>query len=106
MRDGKDPGTGDLFGELPPSAFGGKTYEPSRDFERLKGQLGRVFLLMQDGRWRTLAMIRKQTGGHDTEAAISARLRDFRKQEFGGHTVERHSCGGGLFQYRLILRRT
>lgn len=94
----------DLFRDLDPHAFGGTTYDPQRDYQRLKGQLGRVYLLMRDGKWRTLAMIRTETGDHDSEAAISARLRDFRKQEFGGHTVERRSVGNGLFVYRLIVR--
>lgn len=95
----------DLFSRLDKDVFGGETYDPGRDFERLKGQLGRVYLLMRDGKWRTLAMIRQQTGDLDSEAAISARLRDFRKKQFGGHTVLRQSFGGGLFTYRLIVRQ-
>lgn len=95
---------GELFGG-PERAFGGETYEPARDYERLRTQLADVYRLMHDGKWRTLAQIRKQTGNVHSEAAISARLRDFRKRKFGGHTVERLSLGSGLFTYRLIVRR-
>jgi hypothetical protein len=84
-------------------AFGGETYEPKRDFVRLSGQLLRVKNLMADGRWRTLPEIRNLVGG--SEAAVSARLRDLRKEKYGYHTVERESLGGGLFWYRLIINR-
>lgn len=102
-----DDDQGDLFAPPPERAFGGETYDPARDYDRLKKQLNRVFHLMQDGKWRTLSGIRTQTGGLDSEAAISARLRDFRKKKFGGHTVDRQYIGDGLFSYRLIVvRRT
>ncbi len=96
---------------LPPpeKAFGGSTYDPKRDYVRLTGQLGRVFDVMRDGEWRTLSGIKLDIWRHflkyaDTEPAISARLRDLRKEAHGGHTVERKSLGGGLFAYRLIVR--
>lgn len=95
----------DLFNyvaPIPPSkAFDGATYEPKRDYARLSGQLLKVKNLMSDGQWRTLAQIRDHTGG--SEAAISARLRDLRKEKYGNHTVDRESLGDGLFRYRLIL---
>lgn len=95
----------DLFDQPKPlRAFSGETYDPERDYERLKGQLRRVYNVMKDGNWRILAQIRARTGHRDSEAAISARLRDFRKKKFGGHTVKRLSLGGGLFIYKLILR--
>jgi biotin operon repressor len=83
-------------------AFDGETYEPEFDFDRLKGQLQRVFALMQDGKWRSLGHIAQATGG--SEAAVSARLRDLRKDKFGGHEVERQRLDGGLYLYRLIVR--
>jgi hypothetical protein len=82
-------------------AFDGESYEPSRDYERMSGQLLRVFDLMKDGQWRTLEGIASQVSG--SVAAISARLRDFRKAKFGSHTVERKNIEGGLFVYRLVL---
>jgi len=79
----------------------GNTYEPALDQERLSSQLERVKTLMQDGRWRTLAEISAITGG--TESSVSARLRDLRKDRFGGHTVNRRRLIGGLYDYQLVL---
>jgi hypothetical protein len=86
--------------------FGGGTYDRERDHDRLKTQLNDVYQLMQDGEWRTLAEIRKQTGWKHSEAAISARLRDFRKKKFGGHIVDRLYLHDGLFTYRLTVVKT
>ena len=93
----------DQFDNYTRDAFDGATYEPRRDFVRLNGQLLRVKNLMADGRWRTLPEIRNHVGG--SEAAISARLRDLRKERYGLHTVERKSLGDGLHSYRLILNQ-
>ena len=84
--------------------FDGYTYEPQFDSARLTGQLRRVFTLMVDGQWRTLEEIAFVTGG--STASISARLRDFRKQKFGGHVVDRRRLGPtkGIFEYQLIVQ--
>ena len=85
--------------------FSGSTYDPEHDGERLGGQLYRVFALMRDSEWRTLGEIASVAGG--SEAGISARLRDCRKDRFGGHTVERRRRGepkDGLWEYRLIVK--
>lgn len=81
--------------------FGGDTYDPARDGARLSGQLARVAAVMADGKWHTLAELAEKC--HGTEAAISARIRDFRKPKFGGHEVERAYVGDGLWQYRLVV---
>ena len=83
--------------------FDGPTFSPQYDVERLTSQLAKVYALMRDGRWRTLGEIADSVGG--SEAGVSARLRDFRKERFGGHSVERRRRGepsDGLFEYRLI----
>ena len=88
-----------------PLRFDGETFEPEHDRARLSGQLGRVRSLMRDGAWRTLAEIVAVVGG--SEAGVSARLRDFRKRQFGSHEVERRRRGDaadGLYEYRLILK--
>lgn len=84
----------------PAEAFDGETYEPAEDHARLKGQLWRVFQLMSDGKWRTLAEISEDAGG--TEASVSARLRDLRKEKYGSREIERERVSGGLFRYRLV----
>lgn len=77
----------------------GETYDRTEDFARLNAQHLRVYAVMQDGRWHTLKAIADRTG--DPESSISARLRDFRKDRFGGHRLDRQRRSGGLWEYRL-----
>jgi len=84
--------------------FDGSDYRPEFDDERLTGQCLRVFSVMRDARFRTLAEISAITG--DPEASISAQLRHFRKRRFGAHTVNKRCRGerkNGLFEYQLIV---
>lgn len=81
-------------------AFDGDTYEPELDFRRLYGQLMRVRMLMEDGVWRTIPQINAVVTG--SAQAISARLRDLRKEKYGGRTVERRYVARGLYEYRLV----
>jgi|ETNvirnome_2_130_1030620.scaffolds.fasta_scaffold00125_21 hypothetical protein len=91
--------------EQPDFDFDGDTYEPVFDKPRLNTLLGKVWNVMQDERWRTLAEIHVAIGGSGSEASISARLRDFRKPRFSGaYEVDRRRRGNahhGLFEYRL-----
>ena len=82
--------------------FDGATYEHERDGGRLSAQYAKVFSLMSDGRWRSLAEIARETGC--PEASVSARLRDMRKPRFGAHTVNRSYAGDGLFIYQVERR--
>lgn len=85
--------------------FDGSDYVPAVDDVRLTGQVRRVFDLMRDGGWRTLAEIERATG--DPAASISAQLRHLRKPRFGAHTVDKRARGDrvhGLWEYRLTLR--
>lgn len=87
--------------------FDGATYDARLDRVRLGAQHQRVWDLMRDGEWRTLADIAKLTGS--PEASVSARLRDFRKPKFGGHTVERRRIGdrvSGWYEYRVAVNQT
>ena len=98
----------DLFSWTPPPlpspakerAFDGATYDPRRDYERLSGQLKAVFDVMKDGRWRTLKELAAAVEG--SEAALSARLRDLRKDKYGAHTIEREHIERGLYRYRMV----
>lgn len=84
----------------------GECYVPMYDKGRLWTQHNRIFFLMQDGEWRTLSDIERHTG--DPQASISATLRDFRKERFGSHTVNKRRLGDpkrGLFEYALVLNR-
>jgi len=92
----------ELMAWVPPSIYGprnGETYNEKRDRKRLDGQAADVFSYMQHGEWRTLADIAAATG--HPEASVSARLRDLRRKQFGGYTVERRYIANGLWQYRV-----
>ena len=80
--------------------FDGQTYDRSEDQTRLNGQLREVYLLMSDGEWWTIRQLIERIG-KGTETGISARIRDLRKQRFGGMSVESQRVGSGLWQYRL-----
>ena len=86
----------------PPGDRHGGTYVRRFDYARLNAQQARVFDAISDGQWRTLREISAATG--DPEASISARLRDFRKPDFGGLDIERRRRGTdaeGLHEYRI-----
>lgn len=92
------------YGRAP--AFDGSTFDVQQDFKRLSGQLARVYNCMRDGEWRTLNEI-KSYMLIDSEAGISARLRDLRKSKWGSHTVNRRrrEDSNGLFEYQLIVNK-
>ena len=81
--------------------FGGYTYDPEQDRERLCGQMEEVVLLMSDGEWRTLADVKKSVGCRET--AASARLRDIRKI-WGKGAMQSERVKGGLWRYRSLVR--
>lgn len=81
--------------------FDGSTFDEERDGERIASQLDRVWLEISDGKWHTLAELATTCGG--TEASVSARIRDFRKPKFGGHTIAREYVARGLWKYRLVI---
>lgn len=71
------------------------------DKKRAAVQRESVWNVMRDGEWRSLAQLHLLTS--HPESSISARLRDFRKEEHGGHLVERRmkKDGGGAREYRI-----
>jgi len=83
--------------------FGGDTFSAARDGARLAKQYDAVFDLMKDGMPRTLHEIESATGY--SVASISARLRDMRKDKFGGHQVVRVYIAKGLHSYRVIVAK-
>jgi hypothetical protein len=89
-----------------PPDFSGPVYDRDFDHVRLSGQIRRVFRLMADGRWRTLAEIASATG--DPPASVSAQLRHLRKDRFGAHAVEKRPRGdrtNGLWEYKLRVNQ-
>jgi hypothetical protein len=91
-----------LFDWTPPQILGprdGETFDRDRDLSRLNAQCADVYRYMQHGQWRTLADISANTG--HPEASVSARLRDMKKEKFGGFKVEKRYIASGLWQYRI-----
>ena len=87
--------------------FDGQSFDPTLDEKRLTTQLERVKALLLDGNWRTLHEIQASVGG--SEAGISARCRDLRKERFGGFVVQRRRRGRaeeGLWEYSLQIPQT
>lgn len=81
----------------------GATYRPAMDEARLNAQARKVWRVMARGEWMPLRAI--ADAAQAPEASVSARLRDFRKPEFGGHTVERRMrAGSNTYEYRLLVR--
>ncbi len=78
------------------------------DVARVATLLQAVLKVMRRGEWLTLAELQNACEGlgvHGSEAGLSARLRDLRKPQHGGLTVERRRRGEpahGLFEYRLM----
>lgn len=87
---------------LPTPPIDGETYDPAKDGQRLGKLLDRVYQFMLDRRWHTLSEIQAACGG--SESSVSARLRDLRKDKFGGHTIERQRRDGGLWVYRMPIK--
>ncbi len=86
--------------------FDGITCKPERDGKRLNSQLEAVRRLMLDHEWRTIPAIALHLRLSQipcTEASVSARLRDLRKERFGGYNVERQlGASDGLWEYRIV----
>ena len=95
----------------PPSEFDGETYDPEYDRKRLGRQLQAVFDLMQDGAWRTLEEIQgilERSGIRAMTTNLSARMRDFRKPEYGKHESNkrrRRPACAGIYEYQLVIRK-
>lgn len=87
-----------------PQRFAGSDYVATRDDARLTGQLLRIWRVVQDGAWRTLAQISAATG--DPPASVSAQLRHLRKARFGAHEVEKDYLGEGLYRYKVTPNKT
>ena len=87
----------ELLGDQP--YFDGATYEPERDKVRLSGQLVAVKQILSDRRWHTISEIAQRIGG--SEAGVSARIRDLKKERFGRHRIEKRYVSNGLWRYRM-----
>ena len=85
----------------PQTRFDGSDYDHLRDAARLHGQLGRIWEVIKNGCWHTLADLATKTGA--PEASVSAQLRHLRKPRFGSHTIKKQRCPSGQYEYRLVV---
>lgn len=70
--------------------------------ERLHNQLVRVYLdLHSQNDWTTLEAIASRVNA--PTPSVSARIRDLRKERFGGHIIEQRHDSNGLHEYRLLI---
>jgi hypothetical protein len=79
--------------------FDGETFDQERDGSRLTRQLSAVAFAMKDGRNHTLSELSKLCQA--PEASVSARIRDLRKEKFGGYQISSEHVGRGLWHYRM-----
>lgn len=86
-----------------PGPINSPAWEDRFDKMRIRGQRRRVFDLLYQRRWYTLHEA-AQALPDDSEAGISARIRDFRKARYGGFDVQRRRRreGGGTWEYRIL----
>lgn len=73
------------------------------DFDKFNAQAKRVWNQTVGRGWFTLDRIAAET--YDPVQSISARLRDFRKEKFGSHTVERRQIERGVFEYKVVQNK-
>jgi hypothetical protein len=83
--------------------FDGDDYIHERDGKRLAKNHFKLKNLMEDSVYRTLKEISYITS--IPEASVSAGLRDFRKERFGGHILNKKYLENGLYSYQLILNK-
>ena len=91
-------------GSQPDATFDG-ILDLKRDQAHLARQLTRVYLLMADGKERTLREIADAVSTPKDDVSTqsaSARLRDLRKLKFGGFQVDRRRVGR-LNWYRVVM---
>jgi hypothetical protein len=73
--------------------------------DRAPAQRTYVRLVMSDGGWWTFSRLieemRRKYNCTVSTTGVSARIRDLRKKQYGGHAVHRKHLGQGVWAYRL-----
>lgn len=106
-RKAANPSRWQAAKQVSPDLFSGATYSRQHDEVRLTGQLRDVFNCLSNGSWKTLREIQREIG-HGSEAGLSARIRDLRKEQHGRNVVERRRRGDpadGIHEYRLVVNQ-
>ena len=90
-----------------PPVFHGSDYDEEHDCMRLTGQRLKIFLLMEDGVWRTLREIEDLI--NEPQASISAQLRHLRNDKSGNFEVDKRRRGepkSGCWEYKLTYNNS
>lgn len=88
-----------------PHEFGGQTYSHELDGGRLNRLMRAVWAIVREGGWWTpeeIADRLAEQGIPTGTASVTARLRDFRKDQFGGFQVDRRRRTKGTHEYRVL----
>ena len=89
-----------MMGTQATFVFRETTFDPVIDRPRLDTLRGRVQETMKDGCWHKLSDLALCCGG--SEAGVSARIRELRRPEYGGHNIiKRRVANGGLWEYKF-----
>ena len=86
------------FDMAPNPRFKGDDYSPNRDGTRLKKQFDRVFHVMSDRRWHTIAEVSEIT--QDPPQSVARQIRYIRSKK-EGLKVEKRYDGNGLYAFRV-----
>ena len=86
--------------------FDGHFFNWKLDHARLTSQMALIFLVIKDGKFRTVQEIQERIWKvffrQCSQTSISAILRHFRKSKYGSHIVHtRQVAESGLFEYRF-----
>jgi len=90
------------------NCFDGAFFDFEIDHSRLTKQMGLIFLVILDGKFKSVIQIQEEILNRFykrcAQTSISAILRDFRKTKWGEHTVNtRRVKDTGLFEYQFIF---
>lgn len=81
-----------------PQPYAGSTLDQA-DLPRIEFLVERVRKQLLRGEWLTLAYLSAVCKG--SEASVSARIRDLRKEQWGGYFVEKKRLESGIWLYRI-----
>ena len=89
-------------------SFDGPCFDWELDHSRLTTLMALIFLEIRDGIFRTVEQIQWDItikyNKRCSQTSISAILRHFRKEKYGGHTVNtRRVKETGLFKYQFVF---
>jgi hypothetical protein len=75
---------------------------------KLRKDLVAIKRAMNGKGWQTLwtigSRVYELSQTHMEPQTVSARVRDLRKEQYGGHDVQRRYAGNGIYEYKLFRK--